>query len=155
MQARGMAANARGGAVPGYGPVDQLDPNNVDPNAVGGSTSGPRLKFPSINQFSTNLKALGLFTGALVDTCLDGEDRRCEVAKADAARAYHELQTRSIPQYLYASRHGGADAGHYQAITQGQRALKNAIARVRANCPVDPPEMPKWQLLANQLFAPR
>jgi len=155
LQARGMASTARGGAVPGYGPIDHLDPNNVDPNELGGSPSGPRVSFPNINHLSTNLKALGLFTGALIDACLDGEDRRCEVAKADAARAYHELQTRSIPQYMFASRHGGADAGHYQAIIQGQRALKNAIARVRANCPVDPPEMPKWQLLANQVFAPR
>lgn len=151
LQASRYVISARGATPPSYAPVSPRDPDYP----VGTEPRYAELELPNYFQLSSRVEAVGMLVGALVTQCLEDDDKRCEQAKVDATRIYNELQTRSIPQYMYASRHGGADSGHYKAITQGQVALRNAIARVRANCRVDPPDMPKWQMMAAQIFPAR
>jgi RHS repeat-associated protein len=99
--------------------------------------------------------AVGKAVDAIVEACADEEDDRCEKAKRQAQRQYDELRFRTIPQYMQSSRHGIANSGHYDALLQGQAALKNLIGKVKANCKVLPPELPDWERLANQNFVPR
>jgi RHS repeat-associated protein len=86
--------------------------------------------------------------------CPDDDDQ-CATAIAKAERLYRELTTSSIPQYMYNATQGRADAGHYQAIVQGQAALRNAIDAVRRHCRNLPPDLSKWESLANQTFPVR
>ena len=92
-----------------------------------------------------------LLCGDTPESCKSDDDR-CEEAKNGARRTYDELRTRAIPQYMYGSRNGTADQGHYDAISQLQASLKSWIAKVKANCKVLPPELPDWERLANQNF---
>jgi RHS repeat-associated protein len=87
-------------------------------------------------------------------SCPDDEDR-CARAISEARRIYNELSQRSIPQYMYNSRIGQADAGHHTAIQQGQGALRNALNRVRRHCTVLPLDYEKMERLANQTFPVR
>lgn len=86
--------------------------------------------------------------------CADSDDR-CRLAINEAKRAYDELRNRSIPQYMYASRHGEADQGHHNAIQQGQQWLRNAIKKVRRWCKTLPPEISEWERAAGQDFPVR
>jgi uncharacterized protein RhaS with RHS repeats len=79
----------------------------------------------------------------------------CEEARAAARRIYNELTTQSIPQYLYASRTGAADFGHFQAIQQGQRSLQKAINRVKKACSETAADELKWERVAYQSFPVR
>ena len=83
------------------------------------------------------------------------KEDKCEKAKREARRIYNELTNRSIPQYMYHTRHGDADEGHYRAIQQGQASLQNALSRVRRYCKPLPTEYEKWDMLANQNFPVR
>jgi RHS repeat-associated protein len=83
------------------------------------------------------------------------DDERCKKAVDQARRIYNELTTRSIPQYMYNSRIGQGDAGHYEAIQQGQAALRNALSAIRRYCKVLPTDIDKMDRLANQSFPVR
>jgi len=106
--------------------------------------------------------ALGTVLGAAAGSAIQdfcevdgGDDEDCEKAKNDARRAFNRLRFRRIPQYMHASRHGFADQGHHDAITEAQARLKDAIRRVRLHCKIIPPELERWEEIANQPFPVR
>ena len=156
-------------AYAGDNPVRWTDPSGLTPGSiVGGILGGAAAGGEEGAEAGTVVEpgagtVAGAIGGAIVGGVAGGAtavyerhcDDKCELAKADARRAYNELVTRSIPQYMYASRHGQADFGHYQAIQEGQRRLKSAISRVFFWCKILPPEYKKWQMLANQDFPQR
>ena len=78
-------------------------------------------------------------------------DRRCEKAKNDARSAFSNLVNKRIPQYLSGGTRGH-DVGHYNAAIGKQRALKDAIRRVKLYCNPLPPELPMWEGVANQVI---
>ncbi len=81
-------------------------------------------------------------------------DDRCNKAKQDAQSRYQKLSNKRIPQYLTGGTRG-SDMAHYQSILQLQRALRDAIRRVRLYCTPLPPEIAEWERVANQSISPR
>jgi len=106
----------------------------------------------SNNQQSSNDSPLAGATGTSSTNSTTVCPDPCWEAQNNARRIYNNLARKRIPQYMYASRHGGADPLHLLAILQRQQALKNAVARVQELCPTLPNDFAKWNRLANQDF---
>lgn len=81
------------------------------------------------------------------------DPQKCDKAKSDAQKAYFDLTTKRIPQYMSGGT-GGRDPGHRQAVVQKQQRLKDAIRRVKLYCKPPPPELPGWESVANQSMPP-
>jgi len=77
------------------------------------------------------------------------DNQRCQMAEKDARSAHWNLTMKRIPHYLSGGTNG-SDAGHYEGILQKQKALRDAIRRVKLYCKPLPLELPEWEQTANQ-----
>ena len=78
-----------------------------------------------------------------------GDDTECRKAIAEARYAYGKLNDR-IVEYIQASHHGQADAGHLNAVMERRKPLRRALRKVDRLCLVKPPEYHKWRRAAYQ-----
>ncbi len=110
----------------------------------------------AVNNTAQNIAILAVATTAVavknICNSNDDENKECQKAILNAKSASQRLATKRIPQYLYAYRNGYADAGHYKALIEAQKALRDALRRIDLHCKTKPPEYERWQRQVEKVF---
>jgi hypothetical protein len=82
-------------------------------------------------------------------------DDYCAKALSEARRIFNEITRERIPEYMYGTRHGAGDGGHYMTILQKLVNLRRALGQVRMWCKTLPEDYARMEQISNQAFSPR
>jgi RHS repeat-associated protein len=164
----GLAAGPNTYAYVGGSPLSKVDPYGLFEGNIGDYLKpavSACVRASTIVVASTVALAVGIgsYSGdagnACSDDVLDKNDtcnpEKCEQWKRIAQRQFDELTRRSIPQYMWNSRNGSADLGHYNAILELKEALKDSLRRVAKYCNPLPSDYARWKQIADEPFPMR